>query len=163
MSNVPPSKRSVSSVEYVYNAAQLYHITLDCVIRLPKRWTFLISERTANTAASVLHHAKSANSIYVTCAVDAQLRRAHIQEAYCATQVLSSYVDEIYDRFPANAENGKPCISQAWYLKWIECIDKEFSLLKGVLRSDAKRYGDYYADTACGIPIGTQLDFFSSG
>lgn len=134
-------------------------------MRLPKRWAFLISERTADTAASVLHHAKSANSIYVTCAVDAQLRRAHVQEAYCATQVLSSYVDEIYDRFPVRPDTGKPCISEAWYLRWVECIDKEFSLLKGVLRSDARRYVDYYKDDSTGLSYGKgiQLSFFPSG
>ena len=65
MSNVPPSKRELSSVEYVYNAARLYSFTLDCAMKLPKRWMFLLTERTVDAAARVLEHAKAANSIYV--------------------------------------------------------------------------------------------------
>jgi hypothetical protein len=40
-------------------------------MRLPKRWTFFLSERLEEHAERVLHHAKSANSIYVSCAADA--------------------------------------------------------------------------------------------
>ena len=96
MSRVPKSRRKTARTEFVYNAAQLFSYTLDCVMKLPKRWTFLLSERTVNAAAQVLEQAKSANSIYVTCAMDAQLRYLHLQQAYCGAQVLSSYVDEIY-------------------------------------------------------------------
>lgn len=37
MSNVPPSKRELSNIEYVYNAARLFSYTLDCTMKLPKR------------------------------------------------------------------------------------------------------------------------------
>ena len=163
MSNVPKSKRKTSSVEFVYNAALLYHFTLDCCMRLPKRWTFLVTERTVDAAAKVLEHAKAANSIYVTYPIDAQLRRAHLLEAYCSAQVLSSYVDEIYMRFPSKKETGKPCISQAWYLQWVECIDKEFSLLKGLLRSDSQRFKHLLKEEQATISNpkgGMQLSFF---
>jgi hypothetical protein len=81
MSGVPKSKRGQSSVEYVWQAQILFHQTFECALRLPKRWTFYISERMVGHAEQVLHHAKSANSIYVSCAVDAQLRRLHLQQA----------------------------------------------------------------------------------
>lgn len=80
MSGVPKSKRGQSSVEYVWQAQILFHQTFECALRLPKRWTFYISERMVGHAEQVLHHAKSANSIYVSCAVDAQLRRLHLQQ-----------------------------------------------------------------------------------
>lgn len=58
MSNVPPSKRQLSSVEYVHNAARLFSYTLDCAMKLPKRWMFLLTERTVNAAARLLEHAR---------------------------------------------------------------------------------------------------------
>lgn len=40
MSTVPKSRRKTARTEFVYNAAQLFSYTLDCVMKLPKRWTF---------------------------------------------------------------------------------------------------------------------------
>ena len=40
MSRVPKSRRKTARTEFVYNAAQLFSYTLDCVMKLPKRWTF---------------------------------------------------------------------------------------------------------------------------
>ena len=96
MSGVPKSKRGQSSVEYVYNAQLLFHQTFEFALHLPKRWTFFLSERMVDHAEQVLHHAKSANSIYVSCAVDAQLRRLHLQQTYCHAQSLSSLIDEVF-------------------------------------------------------------------
>ena len=92
MSGVPKSKRTQSSVEYVHMAQVLFHHTFECALRLTKRWTFYLSERMIDHAEQVLHHAKSANSIYVSCAADAQLRRLHLQQAYCHAQTLSSII-----------------------------------------------------------------------
>ena len=158
MSTVPKSRRTIARTEYVHNAAQLFSFTLDCVMKLPKRWTFLLSERTVDAAAHVLEHAKSANSIYVTCAIDAQLRHAHLQEAYCAAQVLSSYVDEIYHRVPVRAD-GKACISEHLYLAWVESIDREFTLLKGVMHADRKKWSSYLEEAPAIPEAGAQLSF----
>lgn len=54
MSNVPASRRETSSIEYVHNAAQVYSHTLDCAMKLPKRWMFLLTERTVDAAARML-------------------------------------------------------------------------------------------------------------
>lgn len=67
-------------------------------------------------------------------------------QAYCSAQVLSSYVDEIYKRFPIREDKSKPCISQASYLAWVEAIDKEFNLLKGVMKSDKQRFAQFEED-----------------
>lgn len=161
MSNVPASKREVSSIEYVANAAKLFSYTLDCAQKLPKRWMFLLTERMVDMAAKVLEHAKAANSVYVTCATDANLRRYHQMQAYCCAQALSSYVDEAYRRFPAREDSGKPCISQSGYMAWIECIDREFVLLKGVMRSDKQRHGKYFDGPGKGLDVvGVQLGLF---
>lgn len=143
MSNVPPSERKLSSIEYVHNAAKLFTYTLDCAMKLPKRWTFLLTERTVDAAARLLEHAKSANSVYVTCAADAELRRLHLNQAYCQAQVLSSYVDELFSRFPSREDGKGACISQASYLRWVESIDAEFKLLRGVMASDKKRFARF--------------------
>ena len=144
MSNVPPSKREPSNIEYVCNAAKLFSYTLDCAIKLPKRWTFLLTERAVDAAARVLEHAKAANSIYVSCAADADLRRLHLDQAYCYSQVLASYVDEMFARFPSREDGRGACISQAAYLRWVEAIDREFKLVRGVMASDRKRFARYY-------------------
>ena len=161
MSNVPPSKRELSNIEYVYNAARLYSFTLDCAMKLPKRWMFLLTERTVDAAARVLEHAKAANSIYVTCAVDADLRRFHLNQAYCYAQVLASYVDEMFERFPSREDGGGACISQASYLRWVESIDREFKLVKGVMASDKKRFGGYYAKESAAA-VSAQLGLFDT-
>lgn len=160
MSNVPASKRQVSSIEYVANAAKLFSYTLDCAQKLPKRWTFLLTERIVEAAAKVLEHSKAANSVYVSCAVDANLRRVHQMQAYCYAQALSSYVDEVYARFPVRDGSAKPCISQAGYVKWVEAIDKEFRLLKGVMHSDKQRFQEYLAQPSPVVAEGLQLGLF---
>lgn len=86
-------------------------------MRLSKRWTFFLSERMVDHVEQVLHHAKSANSIYVGCAVDAQLRRLHLQQAYGHAQTLSSLVDEVYKQSPVKPVDGngvlRPSIAPA--------------------------------------------------
>lgn len=161
MSNIPPSKRKLSNVEYVYNAAKLFSYTLDCAMKLPKRWMFLLTERTVDAAARVLEHTKAANSIYVACTVDAELRRFHLNQAYCYSQVLASYVDEMFRRFPSRENGTGPCISQAAYLKWVESIDYEFKLVKGVMASDKKRFGAYYS-SGDGKKASVQQQLFST-
>lgn len=164
MSGVPKSKRGQSSVEYVWQAQVLFHQTFEFALRLPKRWTFYISERMTGHAERVLHHAKSANSIYVSCVVDAQLRRMHLQQAYCHAQTLSSLVDEVYRLAPVRTagEQGepKPCITQARFAELIGCLGKEFDLLKGVMRSDMTRWREYLKDEVA-VPMGgLQMSFF---
>ena len=164
MSGVPKSKRSQSSVEYVWTAQLLFHQTFECAMRLPKRWTFFLSERLVDHAEQVLHHAKSANSIYVSCPADAQLRRMHLQQAYCHAQTLSSLIDEVYKFGPVKpaGETGqlKAVITPARFADWIHCLDAEFELLKGVMRSDMRRYKDYLK-AECDLPAGKlQMSFF---
>lgn len=162
LSTIPASKRKTSSIEYVANAAKLFSYTLDCAQKLPKRWTFLLTERVVNCSAKVLEHAKAANSVYVTCAMDAELRRFHLLQAYCFAQALSSYVDEMFQRFPSRTDNGKPCISQASYLKWVESIDKEFDLLKGVMQSDKKRFDKFFAQEKDSRSADIQMSLFEA-
>ena len=118
MSNVPQSKRKTSSVEYVYNASLLYHHTLLCAMRLPKRWTFLVAQRT---------------------------------------------VDEAWALFPpVGTAERKPYIGEAMYRDWVGLIDKEFALLKGVLKADGARYAKYLGEDAAAhlSDAGLQMSFF---
>ena len=165
MSNVPASRRETSSIEYVHNAAQVYSHTFDCAMKLPKRWMFLLTERTVDAAARMFEHAKAANSVYVTCALDANVRRFHLVQAYCYAQVLSSYVDEVYARFPSRGKDGcAPRISQDGYLRWIEGVDREFKLLKGVMASDKKRFAEHFAkrESESAWQAGVQLGLFDT-
>lgn len=160
---MPEGGRKASSIGYVYNAPPFYHQTLLCVMRLPERRTFLVAQRTVDEAALVLKHAKSANSIYVSRAVDAQLRRMHLQEAYGCAQTLSSYVDETWALFPPTATTErKPYISEAMYRDWVGLVDKELSLLKGVVKADGKHYSKYLKEDTAFRPIdaGVQMRFF---
>ncbi|MDO4805883.1 MAG: hypothetical protein Q4A07_01410 [Coriobacteriales bacterium] len=164
MSGVPKSKRSQSSVEYVWQAQLLFHQTFELALRLPKRWTFYLSERMVGHAEQALHHAKSANSIYVSCAVDAQLRRMHLQQAYCHAQTLSSLIDEVYKLAPVKpvGDTGalKPAITQARFSDLIHCLDKVLELLKGVMRSDMRRWKDYLKGEQVLPEAGLQMSFF---
>jgi len=161
---VPKSKRGQSSVEYVWQAQLLFHQTFGCALRLPKRWTFYLSERMMGHAEQVLHHAKSANSIYVSCAVDAQLRRLHLQQAYCHAQTLSSLTDEVYKLAPVKpigeSDILKPAITQARFSDWVDCLGKELDLLKGVMKSDMKRWRDYLKDDLAIPSASLQMSFF---
>ena len=167
MSGVPKSHRTVSSVEYVDNAARVYEMTVRLCVRLPKRWANLVTSRMAGHAESLLFHAKAANSIYVTCPVDAGLRRAHLQQAFCHAQGLSSLADMVYAMQPVRTtESGtvKDCIPEATFAEWVRRISAEFELLKGVMRSDAKRHAEHLKDcTPDESFAAVQLSLFDSG
>ena len=75
--------------------------------------------------------------------------------------MLASYVDEMFERFPSREDGGGACISQASYLRWVESIDREFKLVKGVMASDKKRFGGYYAKESAAA-VSAQLGLFDT-
>ena len=162
MSGVPKSRRTMASTEYLFNAQKLFAKTVAMALRLPKRWQFLVTERTVDHAEKVLFHAKAANSIYVSCAIDAQLRRLHLQQAYCHAQALSSMVDQIYQMHPVRTVgegNLRPAVTDGIYVDLIRCLGSELSLLKGVMKADLYRYKDYLKGPSCIPEGGLQMSF----
>ena len=164
MSGVPKSKRGTASSEYVATAQKIYHLTLTAALRLPKRWMFLVSERMADHAERMLYHAKAANSIFVSCSLDAQLRRAHLTQALCHAQALSSMVDEVQREEPQRTVGSsgrvKPCLGEGYFEEWGNLLFREFGLIRGVMRSDMDRHAKYLKGEDGAPPEPVQLQLF---
>ena len=54
----------------------------------------------------------------------------------------------------------KPAITPGRYADLIHCLDKEFELLKGVMRSDMRRWKDYLKGEYVVPEAGLQMSFF---
>ena len=86
--SVYKSKRGKSSVQFVETARKLEEHTLEQCLKVPKRYTFLLTQRIMGLASTVYEEVVAANSIYPTNQHEAQLRRDHLTAANAALQAL---------------------------------------------------------------------------
>ena len=79
-----------------------------------------------------MEFAKCANSIYPTNAHEVQMRRDYLLKAYAQTQSLISLINDARELFdiPGSTIAG-----------WMELIQAELNLLRGVMKNDKQRYG----------------------
>ena len=76
--SVYKSKRGKSSVQFVESARKLEEHTLEQCLKVPKRYTFYLTQRIMGLASTVYEEVVAANSIYPTNQHEAQLRRDHL-------------------------------------------------------------------------------------
>ena len=86
--SVYKSKRGKSSVQFVETARKLEEHTLEQCLKVPKRYTFLLTQRIMGLASEVYEDVVSANSIFPVNQHEAQLRRDHLTAANAALQAL---------------------------------------------------------------------------
>ena len=80
---------------------------------------------------------KCANSIFPTNAHEVQIRRDYFLRAYAETQALISLINAAKELFD---------ISGATLTTWMETIQLELNLLRGIMKNDKSRYKNLLED-----------------
>ena len=138
--SVYKSKRGKSSVQFVESARKLEEHTLEQCLKVPKRYTFHLTQRIMGLASTVYEEVVAANSIYPTNQHEAQLRRDHLTAANAALQALDRQLGLLAGVLWKNPENFKG-FDHAFTV-WGDLINEEAKLISGIKRADRARYKD---------------------
>ena len=138
--SVYKSKRGKSSVQFVETARKLEEHTLEQCLKVPKRYTFLLTQRIMGLASTVYEEVVAASSIYPTNQHEAQLRRDHLTAANAALQALDRQLGLLAGVLWKNPENFKG-FDHAFTV-WGDLINEEAKLISGIKRADRARYKD---------------------
>jgi len=131
-------------MQFVDTATKLHIHTIKQCVKFPKRYTFYVSQKISDTAGEILKCVKSANSLYPTNAHEAQVRRDYLLRAYAETQSLISLINDAKEMFP---------ISGSALTVWMELIQAELNLLKGILKADKQRYEKFSNEDKPGLSV----------
>ena len=138
--SVYKSKRGESSIQFIEVARKIECHTLEQCLKVPKRYTFLLTTRVMSLASDVYDHVVSANSIYPTNQHEAQTLRDHLIAANAALQSLDRQLGLLAGVLRKNPENFKGF--ETAFMTWGELINEEAKLISGIRRSDRARYKD---------------------
>ena len=146
--SVPKYQRSESNVQFVTKAAALEAAVGAMCARLPKRWTEMRTRYITDCASDVLKNAVRANAIWPKTEDDFARREGHIQEAVGACQELQARLDALLVARPMKAVKSKdsettrmvPCVPDGLLFQIAEKAEEEVRLLKGVAKSDRRRW-----------------------
>lgn len=133
--SVPAGKRNLSKVQFLDTAHKLYLDVIRLCAKIPKKYTFYVSQQIANTATEILVCVKSGNSIYPSNAHEVQMRRDQFIKAGCAIQSLISQLNTASELFP---------ISSNTMCNIMATCNEEINLIKSVIRSDKARYNKMF-------------------
>lgn len=129
--SVPKPQRSVSDMEFLRTARELQIFTLRKCKKFPKRYSFYVSIPLANASTRVYENVKRGNSIYPTNQHEVQMRRDCFLQANAELYSIVSQIEIAEEMFGLDRE----IIHQ-----WIQLVDREITLVKGVMDADKKRY-----------------------
>ena len=129
--SVIKSKRGTSEMEFLYNARELEIYTIRRCTNFPKRYTFYLGQKIAEIATHIYNCVECANSIYPRNQHEAQLRRDFLITANAELRSLVSQIDVAGQMFG---------IESAKMDHWMDLIDKEIRLVKGLMKKDNERY-----------------------
>lgn len=146
--SVPKYQRNESNVQFVTKAAALEAAVGAMCARLPKRWTETRTRYITDCASDVLKNAVRANAIWPKTEDDLARREGHIQEAVGACQELQARLDALLIARPMKAVKAKdgettrmvPCVPDGLLFQIAEKAEEEVRLLKGVAKSDRRRW-----------------------
>jgi hypothetical protein len=114
--------------------------TLEQYLKIPKRYTFALSNRIMDLAATVYEEVVAANGLYPVNQHEAQLRRDHLIAANAALQKLDRQLGILAGVLAKNPENFKG-FDNAFTI-WGDLVNEEAKLISGIKRSDRARYKD---------------------
>lgn len=120
-------------MEFVYAARQLQIHTIKKCVNFPKRYTFFVSQPIAACATRIHEYVKCANSIYPMNQHEAQLRRDYMLRANAELNNLVSQLEVANELFGIEGDKLK---------YWMDIVDKEIRLVKGIMKKDRERYKD---------------------
>ena len=150
--SVLKAQRSVSKMEFVNCAGEIYDETINFLTRLSARYARLVAEPIAKLAGEVIDHAEKANSIFPSDPQRVELRKAHLLEARASLMALDVRLTHCYTLMSQNPQgcftDGKgkslPPSEAMEKLDRMaqslgEKIDQENELLKGQIKGLAKK------------------------
>lgn len=146
MSNVPKSERKESGFQVVDTAIAIYRKTLDICMRMPNRYTYLVLLPILNLAGELQDNVKRANSIIPNVKapnpVDVSKRREYFVTAYSSLQALITRLNFFLDCPETLRVGGKKKygITSSELLELSGMLRREFTLIKGAIEGDAKRF-----------------------
>lgn len=117
---------------------QWKHITLEQCLKVPKRYTFYLTQKIMDHASAVYDEVTMANSIFPINQHEAQLRRDHLIAANAKLQALDRQLGLLAAVLWKNPENFKGFDNA--FTVWGELIIEEAKLISGIRRSDRARY-----------------------
>lgn len=136
--SVYKSKRGASSAQFVETARKLQVHTLEQCLKVPKRYTFYLTQKIMDHASAVYDEVTMANSIFPINQHEAQLRRDHLIAANAKLQALDRQLGLLAAVLWKNPENFKGFDNA--FTVWGELIIEEAKLIFGIRRSDRARY-----------------------
>lgn len=132
--SVPASQRYTSAMQYVETARRLARETLSYSARIPKRYWQRLANPLCNHATEAYYHVQCAEHTYVKSDADFDYRRGHLRDALGDVDHVAALLDIAFDVQEKPNENV--------YKQMAEIIDKERALIRGVMKKDAKVWGD---------------------
>ncbi len=149
--SVLKSKRTVSKMEFVNTANQIYVETVNFLTRLSARYARLLAEPTARIAGEVMEYAEKANAVYPSDDQRRALRKDYLLKARASLMALDVHLTHCY---MVMSQNPEGCFTTAkgrqidatdasrrldnMAQNLGEMIDKENELLKGQLKKTTK-------------------------
>jgi hypothetical protein len=125
--------RGLSSVQFIDTARALEVLTLKNCLKFPKRYTFFITTEIVRLSQSVYNNVKSANSIYPTNQIEAQMRRDYFTKANCDLQALISQLGIAKEIITTEMK------ATIW-IEWMNLIEEEAKLISAVKKNDKERF-----------------------
>lgn len=113
-------------------------LTLEQCLKVPKRYTFYLTQKIMDHASAVYDEVTMANSIFPINQHEAQLRRDHLIAANAKLQALDRQLGLLAGVLWKNPENFKGFDNA--FTVWGELIIEEAKLISGIRRSDRARY-----------------------
>ena len=125
-------------MQFLQTARELYIYTIKKCVNIPKRYTFYISEQTVNMATDIHALLQQGNSYpFPKNKHEAQLRRDCFLNAKAKCMALIGQIEMINEITPLDKKG---------MFNWIGTINKELSLIDGILRKDEERYKNLPAE-----------------
>lgn len=136
---VPKSERETSTAQYLQSGLDLVTKVLSFTNRFPKRLANRLTNPICNHATEALCHVQIANRIYVTSDYEFRLRRGHLQEALGELDHVATLLTVCYELQVKDGSLKDP--NDNVYGELIGLLDRERSLIGGVLRKDRESWG----------------------
>lgn len=136
--SVYKSKRGESSIQFIETARKLEVHTLEQCLKVPKRYSFLLTQEIMRLATAAYDEVIAANSVYPVNRHEVQTRRDHLIAANAALQQLDRQLGILAEVLWKNPENFKGFDNA--FTVWGDLINDEARLISGLRRSDRQRY-----------------------
>lgn len=139
-----PTKNPFAPVDKTY---KIYRKCLEICLKLPKRYTFLVSQNFMDSAHNLRKFAKGANSIMPTNKHEVQARRDCWLKARIYLQNLSAFIDDfLYEPTTLQYHDEKTGKTKGVAVKELEEIAdlliEEGRLITNTLKEEKKRYSE---------------------